>query len=144
MHLTLRFLGDSEAAALAALERVLAELGTRCAPFALRLAGLGAFPNERKPRVLWVGLDGDMAALQLLQRQIEEAVQGLGWQAEQRAFRPHLTLGRVRAHQELSMSAGGDAPPDLSFAVAEVELIESRLHKRGPQYHTLYRAALMG
>ncbi|MGY8824638.1 MAG: RNA 2',3'-cyclic phosphodiesterase [Candidatus Latescibacterota bacterium] len=63
MHITLRFLGDSEASALAAYENALAALGRRSVPFELRLTELGAFPNARKPRVLWLGLDGDMDEL---------------------------------------------------------------------------------
>ncbi|MFT5088218.1 MAG: 2'-5' RNA ligase [Candidatus Latescibacterota bacterium] len=74
----------------------------------------------------------------------DAAAQELGWQAEARAFRPHLTLGRVHAARELPMGDEILALPDLSFMAVEVELIESRLHKRGAQYHMLYRARLGG
>ena len=54
------------------------------------------FPNPRRPRVLWVGLEGDLNALAGLQAAVEQAVTGLGYAAEERPFSPHITLGRVR------------------------------------------------
>ncbi len=93
LHLTLRFLGDTDAARIPDLEAALAEIA---APrLALRLGGLTAFLSPRRPRVLVARVAPD-EALAELQRQIEEAVQALGWEPEERPFRPHVTLARLK------------------------------------------------
>lgn len=142
VHLTLRFLGDCDEQMLDKLPHVLGELGRRRAPFTLRVAALGAFPTMRNPRVLWLGLAGDLDALLTLQELLEESVQEMGFLAEERPFLPHLTLGRVRQGQRAPAGDWAWGPPARSFIVSEIELIESRLHKRGAEYRTLGRVAL--
>ncbi len=96
MHITLRFLGETHDQQI---PQVVDCLRTRCsevAPIELALDSLGAFPNVRQPRVIWVGLAGQMADQGGLQGHLEEDVRHLGWEAEDRTFRPHLTLGRPR------------------------------------------------
>jgi len=96
IHLTLRFLGEVPAPQVAAL---LAAFGAAIrglpAP-AIALGGVGAFPDLRRPRVLWAGLVTPGTALADLQRAVEAVAVGAGWEPEGRAFQPHLTLGRVR------------------------------------------------
>ena len=142
VHLTLRFLGDSDEQAIEALRHALVALGRQRAPFKLSLTGLDAFPNRSNPRVLWLGLAGDLGELSTLQEQLEERVQELGWLAEERPFRPHLTLGRVRQGQQVSLGDWVLPPPNISFVAAELELIESRLQRHAVEYHTLCRVRL--
>ena len=97
IHLTLKFLGNIR---LEMVDRVLDSLAASAAmsePFQLGLSGrLGVFPNSWRPRVLWAGIDGDLAALSALQEAVEEAMENLGFSPEERPYSPHLTLGRVR------------------------------------------------
>ena len=141
MHLTLRFLGESPVAKLPDIAAALDAVGGQTAPFDLSLAALGSFPNRRRPQILWVGLrdgDGDLAPLK---EGLDRCLQGLGWPAEQRPFRPHLTLGRIkgRARGRADWSA---AVPPLDFAAGPLQLIESRLQPSGPVYTVLHRAPL--
>lgn len=96
IHLTLKFLGSTNTNMV---PRILSGLkgtmeGANAAE--LSLSGLGTFPNSRNPRVLWAGVTGELDVLEDLHVRVETLMAGLGWAAEQRPFRPHLTLGRVR------------------------------------------------
>jgi len=94
IHLTIRFLGevpDPEPVAAAA-----AEVAARHAPFDVSLKGVGAFPDPRRPRVVWVGLGEGEEAAAALARDIEASVVALGFPAEERPWSAHITLGRFR------------------------------------------------
>jgi RNA 2',3'-cyclic 3'-phosphodiesterase len=95
-HLTLAFLGSTEEALVPKLSDVLAGVASQAAPFDLQLTGGGAFGSSKKPRVLWVGVEGALAALAELHRRTEAALQPMGYQPERREYRPHLTLARAR------------------------------------------------
>jgi len=111
IHLTLKFLGDIPAEQIQPI--VAAAMGAVQdePPVSLGVSGLGAFPNPRRPRVIWVGIEGDVARLGRLQARLEEALEPLGFPRDARAFRPHLTVGRVKEPRR---------PPDLTRALADV------------------------
>ncbi|MEI7768377.1 MAG: RNA 2',3'-cyclic phosphodiesterase [Chloroflexales bacterium] len=115
MHLTLQFLGEADAGRVPDLLAAISAIPTP--PFALRLGGLGAFPSAERPRVLWVGIEGDLAALDRLQRAVTAATRPLGFAPEERSFAPHLTLGRARQDvgsqqiQALAAALRRTAPP---------------------------------
>jgi 2'-5' RNA ligase len=96
VHITLHFFGsigdDRVARAVQELQPVFAAQ----APIHLQLRGLGAFPSEARPRVLWWGVAGDTDALRDLDQRCADALAGAGFPVEQRPFRPHCTLGRPR------------------------------------------------
>jgi RNA 2',3'-cyclic 3'-phosphodiesterase len=142
IHLTLRFLGDTDTRLVPALGAGLEEIAGGAAPFALGLGGMGCFPSAGRPRVVWVGLDDPEERLRLLQRQVERLVRSLGWAREGRAFTPHLTLGRVREGGRPPSGAWMLDPEPLVFQIGQVRLIESRLKPAGAEYHTLHAAAL--
>src|SRR5512139_1988884 len=95
MHLTLKFLGDVSPNSLEFLRQMLRNEAANIQCFDIHLAGLGAFPNLKRPRVLYIGIQAP-AALDALVRGIEAASRRLGYEAEERPFSAHLTLGRVR------------------------------------------------
>ncbi len=144
IHLTLKFLGDIQETQVEALREVLHKAAASARPFSLEACGLGAFPNPRAPRVIWLGLHGshdDMAELQRLQATVEDCAAGLGFPKEARAFTPHLTLARIRDRAE-----AGALEPILTalqdrvvgeFAASSVELIKSELRPSGAVYTTL-------
>lgn len=143
LHLTVKFLGDTEGAAVAAVDEVLLKAAERRSAISLELGGLGAFPSRRRANVLWVGVTGD-AGLALLQRELEPALSRLGFPREQRPFRPHITIGRVRS---------GELPIDIErlgslidyqarVTVESVELMQSVAASGGPRYETLLRRRL--
>lgn len=95
VHLTLKFLGDIPIGKADAVADALSCVKAH-SPFELEIDGTGVFPNQRRPRVLWVGVKGDMAPLNALQEDVEDALESIGFRRESRGFSPHLTIGRIR------------------------------------------------
>jgi RNA 2',3'-cyclic 3'-phosphodiesterase len=95
MHLTLRFLGETDDRQCEYLAHRLRKIVQAQSPFDLHLTGIGAFPNWPRMRVLWTGIEGDLAQLKQLQAGVEKVAQSCGFAAEDRAFSPHITLARV-------------------------------------------------
>jgi RNA 2',3'-cyclic 3'-phosphodiesterase len=95
MHLTLKFLGDIAASHVDFLKQLLSREAESHPPFDMQISGLGSYPTSRRPRVLWAGLHtpGELVSLQ---KSIEAGTTRLGYEQEEHAFSPHLTLGRVR------------------------------------------------
>ncbi len=145
IHLTLQFLGEQDEALVPELLAALA--GIQPAPAALphlQLARLGAFPDLRRPQTIWLGVGGDLELLANLQRAVVRATGSLGIPAESRAFRPHLTLGRVRrdadrnAVDELGrFLTNAAAPPALNWRSGTPVLYRSVLSPQGAHYEAL-------
>lgn len=95
IHLTLKFLGDTAPSSLGQIEAALQAEVPQYKPFSVELRGLGAFPNVRRARVLWIAMEAP-AALASLQHELDVATSRLGYETEERKFSPHLTIGRVR------------------------------------------------
>ena len=96
IHVTLKFLGDVDADRMSALQRALADACVGSAPFTLTIDGAGAFPNLRRPNVVWIGARGQIEIAAHLSQKIDAACAALGFAREERPFAPHLTLGRVK------------------------------------------------
>jgi 2'-5' RNA ligase len=137
-HLTLRFLGPASPGEVEALREPLARAAGACPPCEARVAGLGTFPERGSPRVLWLGLEVPDAVL-ALQAGCERAAVAAGFAGEDRAFRPHLTLGRWRERDRRP-----DLPPaDLGLArVDTLVLFRSDLRPEGSLYTPLARFPL--
>ncbi len=144
IHLTLMFLGDVESTRIEAIRSALSEPLHGVLPIGLELGGNGAFPSLERPRVLWAGVrmpDGDLV---LLHGRIEQAMAGLGFAREDRAFSPHLTLGRVRedagsVYLRAIREAIGDTARETpqAFSVTKVTLFRSQLKPEGAVYSVL-------
>ena len=141
MHLTLRFLGEVAPDALERLGDALAPVYERQEPFPLMVTQIGAFPNVRAPRVIWAGLSPLEGPLAVCQQAAETAARSIGLKAEKKAFKPHVTLGRVRDPK----TAGKLTAPLTDeqefqggeFEVGCVSLYKSELTSSGPQYTQL-------
>ena len=141
MHLTLRFLGETSTALIPDLARAIQARLAQHGAIRLRLSGTGAFPNERRPTVVWAGVGGEIAALAGAQTAIEAAVVGLGFAPEIKPFRAHLTLGRMRREaspeqqQRLGDTIRSLPPPTaLEWTVEQIVLFRSELRRDGPVY----------
>jgi 2'-5' RNA ligase len=142
LHLTLQFLGEVEASLVEPLLGALVPFTD--ARVDLALAGLGAFPNLRQPRVVWVGVGGDRAGLAELQAAVVAATAPLGFTPEARPFTPHLTLGRVRqGARPKELQALGEAfarlapPTPLAWEAGPPLLFQSTLTPAGAVYRRL-------
>ena len=137
-HLTLKFLGEVRAEVVPHIVAILARVALGCPPFSAQLAGFGAFPTIRRPRVLWLGVE-PTPALRCLKQDVEWALADLGFERETRAFHPHLTLGRVDRDDEAGTFRGLDElVAEMSYSgsvpVRSVELMRSQTGKDGSQY----------
>jgi 2'-5' RNA ligase len=144
-HLTLVFLGEVGTGTAASLVSTIRE-DVQIAPFELVFSGLGVFPPGGAPRVLWVGVSKGAAEVTAVQREIAARVAAHGIEIEDRAFRPHLTLGRWRSSRPSDRArtlAAGDGMV-AAQQVARVTLFESRLSPSGPEYTALTHANLTG
>lgn len=146
IHLTLKFLGevaaDRQGDVQAGIGRACA--GARALP--LTLDGFGAFPDTRRPRVVWTGITPE-PALELLQHGLERELGPLGFPPEGRPFRPHVTLGRADRDAKTREFAGfADALAGLTFndtvVVETVDLMRSTLQPGGAVYQAIHRERL--
>ncbi|MCL4217815.1 MAG: RNA 2',3'-cyclic phosphodiesterase [Candidatus Hydrogenedentes bacterium] len=139
MHLTLRFLGDVSDEQGRQLSDYLAGEYNGFERFQLNIAGIGVFPNPRAPRIIWAGVYCSDASLERVQHIAEQGAQRIGLKPEKRAFRPHLTIGRVRQ----SRKTGSDFRRLLDLEhdfdggridVLEVSLFSSELKPSGAEH----------
>jgi RNA 2',3'-cyclic 3'-phosphodiesterase len=139
LHLTLKFIGEVADDKAAAICGALASV-PQGEPIELEFRGLGFFPNERKPRVLWAGIEGS-PRLQLLAEDVENALERIGIPREQRPFYPHLTLARFEPaglDAKLSEAITQNACRVFgSMRAREFRLIESKLKPSGAEYTTV-------
>ncbi len=146
IHLTLKFLGDVETSRIDAISEALKNIACQFTPFTTSLAGVGAFPNSRKPRVVWVGLKKGADELVDMAKQIEGSMKRLGFPREKRRFNPHLTVGRIRRLEHPALMTEALERPDVGelggFTVQRIALIKSQLDPAGSIYTTLFEAPL--
>lgn len=139
LHLTLKFLGETDPSKLVEVQ---SSLASTCSaqPISIEFRGLGFFPNARRPRVFWLGIQSS-AALANTVAAIDRAVHKLGFPLEDRLFTPHLTLARFN---ESSLAASWQSEITQkavvsfgTFTATEFHLIESKLKSGGAEYTTL-------
>ena len=142
LHVTLRFIG---AAGQVGRERIVAALDTvdLAGPFSFRIGDLGCFPKLRKATVAWAALEKDGGRLPQLAGVVDEAVASAGFGYEERPFRAHLTLARIRPPRDLR-GLGPGCPGGLSVPVTEVVFYRSRTRGRSTVYDPLERFPLRG
>jgi RNA 2',3'-cyclic 3'-phosphodiesterase len=138
LHLSMKFFGEQPDSTPAELTHLLAPVVAAHGPFDLRLSGLGAFPNLRAPRVVWMGVQHD-PRLELVYHDVEAACAAKGYPLEARAFRPHITLARMRDAlppanaRALALAARAVVYKGVQ-QVSALSLIESTLGAGSPRY----------
>jgi 2'-5' RNA ligase len=144
IHLTLKFLGEITQVQAEAIHKALSDNAIHLPPFYLTTTQIGFFPNERKPRVIWLGL-AENDILSKFQRQLEEITGNLGFEREKRSFSPHLTLGRIkspRRFDDLNDYIINNPLPVYQITVSEYLLMRSVLKPEGAIYSPIYRYSL--
>jgi 2'-5' RNA ligase len=147
LHLTLKFLGDVPRSEVTDLCDVVAEAVAGIKPFEAECHGGGAFPNVERPRTVFLGLGEGQDEMVALHDALEAPLAEMGFRAEHRRFRPHLTIGRVRRAtsgiEDLGSLIGQHADFAAGrFTVKEVIVFSSQLRHQGPVYDVLSRAPL--
>jgi len=150
MHLTLKFFGDVSAADIAAIEKTVSMSTDRMTSMTFSLGALGTFPNATRPRVLWLGIEGDdTIRLAELQQRVETNLEQVGFSKEKRFFTPHLTLGRISSPGKKMLGIDTimrdmRSPEIHSFRVDELVLFKSELKPTGALYGKLARFSFGG
>jgi RNA 2',3'-cyclic 3'-phosphodiesterase len=139
IHVTLRFFGEIDPRTV---DKLAAVVQGPWPAMQLSVHGLGQFPKRGSPRVLWTGLRGDVDALAAVAQRIDDAAVQLGLPPEERAFHPHITLGRCKspfggARLERAVREHADAAVAAPFAAERVVLYHSELRPDGPVYREL-------
>lgn len=146
LHFSLKFLGEVGEDRVKAAREVLATAGKKFSPFMLAIAGIGAFPSLGSARVVWVGCSSGAEELEALAGFIDSELSKDGFAAEERPFRAHLTLGRIRLvekNPELQKFILDNKETEFgSFRISKVSLIESKLSPKGPTYAKIFEAGL--
>ena len=143
LHLTVKFLGEIGEEQLSSIQLAVEDGVKECSPFSLKIEGVGGFPNTKQPRVLWVGVSGEVEILETLARKVEQALIPLGFPAESKTFRGHLTLARIKqGNREVGMALARsqvlDQPPSFGIlTVHQLCLFRSELKPTGAVYHRL-------
>jgi 2'-5' RNA ligase len=136
LHLTMKFFGEVPPGRLEVIEEAVRAAVPGTGALALQLAGIGGFPDSRRPRIIWVGLDAP-PGLELLQDRLERLAEAIGFPPEGTPFRPHVTLARVREGHRLPAGALESLEAEyqpLGFLASELVLYESVLGREGPHY----------
>jgi 2'-5' RNA ligase len=146
LHFTLKFFGDLPTERVEALQATISGVAGRHRESLLSLGEIGAFPNFRRARVVWIGVEPD-PRLELLHHDVEIACAALGYEIEGRPFRPHLTLARIKTplpNDRVRQLARAAKQIDFrtEFIVRSIDLMQSTLTAAGPTYTTLVSAAL--
>jgi 2'-5' RNA ligase len=139
-HITLKFLGNVEEPRLNSLaDRLQEALGTFTA-FNMTYQGVGCFPNQHHPRIIWIGAENEDGSLTKIQETTEEVAEEMGFQREERQFHPHITIGRVKGPKNLKalVSELGNASFNAHAAIIkDVLLMKSDLKPTGSVYSVL-------
>jgi 2'-5' RNA ligase len=149
IHLTIVFLGSVKENVVEELKETVGSVVRGFAVFTVRLSGVGVFPGFRKPRVFWIGLDGDIEGLSRLRDELQEALTAFGIQKEKRPFRAHLTLGRFkdRLDDDGELKQILDRYHDITSkpcSLDELVLFKSDLKPSGPVYTKMASWPLIG
>lgn len=141
IHLTLKFFGSVSENDIANISGVVAKKTKDVSPFTLNVGTVGAFPNFKRPRVIWLGISGEVESLSALQKEIDTGLETIGFQRETRAFRPHLTLGRIKSPREVKglskIIKEEKSDAGESFIAGGLTLFKSELTPKGAIYTKL-------
>jgi 2'-5' RNA ligase len=148
IHLTLKFLGDIEEIKLNEIAEAVSKTTEKHSPISLKAKGIGVFPGIKRPRVLWVGLAGQLEALVKLQKTLDKNLIVLDFPREKRPFKGHLTMGRIK--DRIDVKKLGDALMAFrrfeseTFTAGQIILYKSELTPSGAIYTKLSSASLDG
>ena len=148
IHLTLKFLGDTATADINKIAEAMMLAARGCPAMSLAARGIGFFPHVRRPRVIWAGLDGQLEILANLQQTLDAQLVDVGFARDSRAFKSHLTLGRVRGkiapdRIKTAMDKLKDFESE-SFEIDEIILFKSELRPTGAVYTRVQTIAFQG
>ena len=148
IHLTLLFLGTIFESRVADLKSMLDEVASEFSPFEFGVRDVGFFGPAKAPKVIWAGVEDETQSIRDIQKRLSERVAGLGFKLEDRLFRPHLTLGRVRSTFGVDkLTSALHSVKSNQFGRVDVKqllLMQSHMESQGVRYSVLHKASLKG
>ena len=145
IHITVKFLGDIASEEADSVGTVMQRLLTGYAPFEFTIANIGVFPDMKKPRVIWAGIQEAQGILARLHRQFDQAMTDFGIAAEGRSFQPHVTLGRIKRIKTPELEAAIAGHQECFFGKMTADsliLFRSELRPTGAVYTPLHMVKL--
>ena len=146
LHITLKFLGNQSSQKVENVIAALLTLNDHCKPFDIHIKNIGAFPNQNRPQVIWLGIEATPRELFFQTHAwIEEQLEIVGFEKEQRKFSPHLTLARIKFPTDLRelWNFVEEHPfPVQSFSIKEIVLMRSILKPSGAEYRQIQKYPL--
>ena len=140
-HLTIKFLGDVDPSDIETINRILSDVAANHPRFDLVPRGVGVFPNIRRPGIIWTGIAGQTDVLGSIHNAVNSGLNDLGFSADKRPYRGHLTLGRIKTRLDQSrlvtaLRVNQDFVCE-AFSVERLGMFKSELHPSGPVYTKL-------
>lgn len=145
IHLTARFLGDTDEKQLPELKLLIDRVAVHSSTTNLTLGKIGAFPDLKRPRVIWAGMAGDTSPLRSTADELERGVREIGFAPETKSFKPHLTLGRVKDTNGIDALMGAVQQVRVNaipVVFDRIVLFKSTLTPKGAEYEKLYERKL--
>jgi len=141
MHLTLKFLGNIEQEKTQEISDILKGIADSSNSFDIQFSGIGAFPNLKRPRIVWIGIEKGSELLKLLNSKIEYGLEKIGFEKEKREYKTHLTLGRVKSLKNIKELTSLIDKTTLGFQdkikIDKLTLFQSTLTPKGAVYAPL-------
>ena len=144
IHLTIKFLGDIKWSEIDGIGRLIKETAMDFTPLLLSAQGIGVFPNLNRPRVIWIGISGQIEELIGLQKMLDNKLRIIGFPKEKRPFKGHLTIGRIKG--SIDSNKLSDVLNQINrfaaspFSVDKIYLMQSDLKPLGAVYTRLMTA----
>jgi 2'-5' RNA ligase len=140
IHITLQFLGETEESLIPEIKEALDKILASYPLFYIKISNIGCFPDGRRPRIIWVGMEGSQTLINLHKDIANEMVK-FGYRKEERAFTPHITIGRVKSQRNMGelLKRLDDirATRFSDFEVHHLTLMKSELKPSGAKYYSL-------
>lgn len=142
LHITLQFLGAVDEHVIERIVQVLEEVSRGATPIDLQFDGVGSFGSKEAPRVLWAGLGGEIDKLRQLNHSVTAATSSLGFEPEERPYRPHITLARkYRGGEGQPFTMNSEPLPPNQWTGEEIVLFQTHMN-RSPMYERLHTFTL--
>lgn len=141
MHLTLKFLGEIPETRIDEIEGAMKQAAEEAAAFEIGVKGLGVFPHEHNPKVLWIGVKRGRQKIEELQSRLDDALEHIGFEKERRPFHPHFTLARIKSprgsRQLMDIMKSHSGEDAGTCGIDRLILFKSQLHPKGAIYTRL-------
>jgi 2'-5' RNA ligase len=146
IHLTLKFLGDVPEKEIDKIAEAVKSSVKRFSPITIKIVNAGAFPDFKRPRVIWIGVEEPTGQLGEIHKVIEQELEKLGYERENRKFSPHLTLGRVKSNDGIEKISNKLSNMEINFGeftAVEIIIMKSELKPSGAVYTSLFKIKLL-